>query len=274
MKLGRQIENNMVTIYRDYADEPDPVFLPLPEELACDLYRLEMEDFQEDIAFYRQLLPDGGRILEVGCGTGRVARQLAGRDREVVGMDISMPMLRRAALHHPAHCRFLCMDMVHLGFRQAFDAVLIPYNTLNLLTDEDRILRCLGGCRRALKSAGQLVVQLFVPAPSTQAKTTFQFQMFDRPGGGRIIKEILKRPQPESQTMEIEERFRVRPMRQGQANTDYRSIYRVTTLPIDRWLSLFAEAGFSPEHIWGSYDRKAYDPAVSSCCLLQLKRNL
>jgi len=264
----------MVTIYRDYADEPDPVFLPLPEELACELYRLEMEDFSEDIAFYRQLLPDGGRILEVGCGTGRVARQIGSRAREVIGIDISMAMLRRAALHHPADCRFLCMDMVHLGFRQAFDAVVIPYNTLNLLTEEDRILRCLGGCRRALKSGGQLVVQLFVPAPSLQAKTTFQFQMFDRPGGGRIIKEILKRPQPESQAMEIEERFRIRPMRQGQANADYRSIYRIAALPVDRWLSLMVEAGFTPQNIWGSYDRKACDPAISSCCLLQLKRNL
>lgn len=262
----------MVTIYRDYADEPDPVFLPLPEELACELYRLEMDAFTDDIPFYRQLLPARGRILETGCGTGRVARQLADGERQVVGIDISMAMLRQAERQRPPHCRFLCMDMVQLGFRLAFAAILIPYNTLNLLADEARIRRCLEGCRLALHEEGQLLVQLYVPNPRQEAKATFQFQMFDRPGGGRVIKEIIKRPRPASQEMEIEERYRIRPMQKGLANEDYRTIYRIAALPVDRWLALFAEAGFIPRHMWGSYDLKSCDPAASSCCLLQLEK--
>ncbi len=264
----------MTVIHHDYADEPDPVFLPLPEDLACELYRLEMDGFTDDIVFFRQLLPDRGRILELGCGTGRVARQLAGPGREVLGIDISMNMLRLAALHQSANCRFICMDMVHLGLGRAFDAILIPYNTLNLLIDENRILRCLYGCREALDADGRLLAQLFIPNRPFPAKNSFQFQMFDRPGGGRIIKEILKRPRPEAHEMEIEERFRIRPMQPGQTNQDYRSIYRITAPTLDRWLDLFAMAGLTPVDIWGSYDRKNYDPSATSCCLVQLRRKI
>lgn len=264
----------MVKIYRDYADEPDDIFLPLPEELACDFYRLEMEDFREDIVFYKKVLPERGRILEMGCGTGRVACRIAEKNRPVTGMDISMPMLRLAALKKSAHCRFVCMDMTAPGFRRSFDTILIPYNTLNLLRQEDRILSCLDGCNAALHPGGTLIVQVFVPPDDflRQGRSTFQFQMFDRPGGGRIIKEILKKPRPQSQTLEIEERFRVRPMQKGLANEDYNSIYEIAAFPLDRWLLMFGRTGFSPENIWGSYELKLYGAAPSSCCLFHLGR--
>jgi len=47
-----------------------------------------------DIAFYAAL---GARsYLELGCGTGRVSHALAEMGREVVGLDLSEPMLRIA----------------------------------------------------------------------------------------------------------------------------------------------------------------------------------
>jgi SAM-dependent methyltransferase len=232
-----------------------------------------MGGFADDIPFYRQLLPGCASVLEIGCGTGRVARQLAGTGRRVVGIDISPAMLRLAARQPSGNCLFLCMDMVHLGFRQAFDLVVIAYNTLNLLPEKDRIRRCLAGCLAALNPGGKMVVQLFVP-PSPPRATTFQFQMFDRPGGGRIIKEILKRPVADSPVLEIEERFRVRPMQPQMANSDYRSVYRIAAFSLERWLSLFGEAGLAPIRISGSYERKDHESTTSSCCLLELGRKM
>jgi SAM-dependent methyltransferase len=50
-----------------------------------------------DIDFYRQLAREtGGPILDVGCGTGRVRAALAADGHEVVGIDLSTPMLRIA----------------------------------------------------------------------------------------------------------------------------------------------------------------------------------
>src|SRR6266513_2164836 len=50
-----------------------------------------------DIDFYRRLAGEtGGPILDVGCGTGRVAVALAADGHEVVGIDLSAPILRLA----------------------------------------------------------------------------------------------------------------------------------------------------------------------------------
>ncbi|MDK9708654.1 MAG: class I SAM-dependent methyltransferase [Desulforhopalus sp.] len=264
----------MVTIYQNYQDEPADVFLPLPEELACDFYALEMENFSEDCDFFEQVIPKSGVILEMGCGTGRVARHLAHKNRPVTGIDISLPMLRLAVQHRHPHCSFLCMDMLAPAFRKFFDTILIPYNTLNLFTNPANIRRCLLGCRANLQRKGRLVIQLYIPTTDFREnhRTTFQFQMFNRPGGGRLIKEILTRYQPESQTVQLEDRFRVRPMQQGIANEDYQVFSSIAGFSLGEWMAFFAAAGFTAEHIYGNYSCGSYDPTGSSCCLLVLKR--
>jgi SAM-dependent methyltransferase len=263
----------MTTIYQNYQDEPDPLFLPLPEDLACLLYSLEMDGFTDDIAFYRTMLPAGGAVLEMGCGTGRVARGLAGSNRPVTGIDISLPMVRQARKHLSPHCTFLCMDMLAPAFSRPFEAIVIPYNTLNLFPAKDHILRGLIGCKSLLTADGVLLVQLFIPTEEFRqsGKTTFQFQLFDRPEGGRIVKEILNSYRPESQTVALEERFRIRPMQKDQKNEDYRRITTLAGYRLDQWLALFGEAGFFAEQQWGSFDRRPYDPALSSCCLFILR---
>lgn len=264
----------MVKIYRDYQDEPGDVFQPLPEDLAAGFYALEMENFSEDSVFFEKMLPQHGTVLEMGCGTGRVARRLAQENRPITGIDISMPMLRLAIQNRPPYCSFLCMDMLAPAFRKPFDAILIPYNTLNLLSSEHTILRCLHGCEANLGAEGRLIVQLFIPPTDflSNDRTTFQFQMFNRPGGGRIIKEILKKYLPESQTVQLEERYRIRPMQKGLANEDYHAYTCIAAFSLEKWLSLFAETNFTPEHIYGDYTCNPYNVVLSSCCLLVLQR--
>ncbi len=260
----------MVTIYQDYSDEPEDTFLPLPEELACQFYALEMDNFTADIDFYESLLPKQGVIVEMGCGTGRITDSIAGREgskRLVIGIDISMPMLRQAKTKHRIKWspQYLCMNMVKPAFSIRFDAILIAYNTLNLLDTEEIILACLHACRNSLRPQGKLLVQLFIPTEDfIQQKKTFQFQMFDRPGGGKIIKEILRHYDPQSRSIHIEERFRVRPMQQHLANEDWHKRYTIAGFSASHWLSLFHKAGFTPKSIYGDYAGNRFHQSTSS----------
>lgn len=261
----------MITIYEDYADEPEDIFLPLPKELACEFYALEMEGYATDINFFERLLSRQGTFLEMGCGTGRIARRLAEKketNRFVIGMDNSMPMLQRARQrrhHGPGSVRYLCMDMVRPAFAILFDVILIPYHTLNLLDTTEKITACLNGCRSLLWPGGTLLVQLFIPTEDfIGRKMTFQFQMFDRPGGGKIIKEIVKHYDPLSQSVRIEERFRVRPMQDGPAKEDWHSIYTIAGFSADQWLDFFRTAGFTPTAMYGDYSGGRYEKNNSS----------
>jgi ubiquinone/menaquinone biosynthesis C-methylase UbiE len=270
----------MVTIYQDYSDEPEDVFLPIPEDLACEFYALEMDGFTVDIDFFEGLLPPHGAFLELGCGTGRIAQKLAEVEpsrRRIIGIDISIPMLRLASRRgqsgQSSKCLpgYICMDMVQLAFSIDFDAILIPYNTLNLLHSENKILACLGGCRKYLKPGGIMLVQLFVPSENfIRQQKTFQFQMFDRPEGGTIIKELIKQYEPHSQSVQIEERYRVRPLPAEKMKEDYNSVYSVAGFSIDKWLSLFSEAGFTTVNTYGDYSGSHYQGLSSSILIVRL----
>ena len=131
---------------------------------------------------------------------------------------------------------------------------------------------CLQGCKNYLHPGGKLLLQLFVPTDefTCSQKKSFQFQMFDRPQGGKIIKEILKPYVEQSQSILVEERFRVRPMQKGKPNEDYHSVYTIAGFSAEKWLLLFQQAGFSPENLYGDYLNNPYNSSTSSSLLVVL----
>jgi SAM-dependent methyltransferase len=84
-----------------------------------------------------------GPCLELASGTGRVSLRLAAAGIDVVGLDLDPSMLTFAAReqassrHGPRRdgARFLAGDMRRFSLHRRFGAVLIPYNSLQLLTD-------------------------------------------------------------------------------------------------------------------------------------------
>ncbi len=80
-----------------------------------------------------------GRVLELGCGTGRVTGHLTQRARHVDALDLSAGMLAEARRRHPS-AGFHQQDMTDLsGFADGnFDAVVASCNVLDALDDADR----------------------------------------------------------------------------------------------------------------------------------------
>ncbi len=72
-----------------------------------------------------ELLPLKGaeRILDIGCGDGRVTQQLASRvpDGEVLGVDASRGMVTAAKEYESNNLRFEVMQATELDFREKFD---------------------------------------------------------------------------------------------------------------------------------------------------------
>ena len=90
-----------------------------------------------DIELYASLAPAGGRILEVGTGTGRIAFALAEKGFEVVGVDLAPTMLRQARARQAAadpqvagRMSFVQGDMTALSVEGPFAAAIFPFFTL------------------------------------------------------------------------------------------------------------------------------------------------
>ena len=58
---------------------------------------------RRDVPFWQRVVADvRGPVLELGCGTGRIALPLARAGAKLVGIDRSGPMLARADMRHKA----------------------------------------------------------------------------------------------------------------------------------------------------------------------------
>jgi SAM-dependent methyltransferase len=125
-----------------------------------DLYDWELSQLGtrgDDIAWFASLADDG-RVLELGCGTGRVARPLADGGAEVVGLDLDLEMLRRGAGHPGVH--LVCADMRAFAFATAFDVVALPYNGLQLLLEDADRLACLQAAEAHLAPDGVVAFEI------------------------------------------------------------------------------------------------------------------
>jgi len=264
------IAQPMVKIYADYGDEPEDSFIPIPDHLACSYYDLEMDSYDEDALFFETLLSPKSRVLELGCGSGRVGRKLVNGDRSITGVDISLSMLEKAKEKALKKMQFLAMDMTYLAFSQSFDSIIIPYNSLNLLITKKRILKCLRGCRKYLQPGGLLIAQIFIPPQKFlfEKRKSFQFQIFDMKPTGRIIKEILKEYHSASKTISVEERFRVRPTGPLADFVDYNNMYTVAAYEIPDWLFFFETSGFSIKNCYEDLKQTPTNTTDSSCLVI------
>ncbi len=263
----------MDEFYEDYSDEPKDSFQPLTDQLSCQFYNLEMDSFTEDISFYKNLLPTTGSLLELGCGSGRIAEKLAIEKRPLTGIDLCLHNLSQAVIKDNPHTSYICMDIMQLAFVCKFTTIIVPYNTLNLLTSKKNIVRCLLSCKTVLQPAGQFIAQIYIPPQKilSHTKKNFQFQIFDLPGGGKLIKEILKKYIPSTETLEIEERYRVRPMQHGKANEDWNRVYSIAAYSPDTWVQLFTETGFRVIELYRGYRTPETVDKDSTCLLVHLQ---
>lgn len=256
----------MTEIYNDYSDEPEDHFQPISDELSSSFYNLEMSSFTEDISFYYNRLPQKCSVLELGCGSGRLTHHLTTPKRQFVGIDLNLNHIHHAVAQKRPDTNFLVMDMKHLAFMTKFTAIIAAYNTLNLLISTENITACLSCSKKALLPGGNFLAQIFVPPEDllSSDKKSFQFQIFNRPSGGKVIKEILKTYHNTSKTIQVEERYRVRPMQENQPNEDWSLCYSIAALSVDNWLDLFNQSGFKAVEIFKDYDCTTPAPPGSS----------
>jgi SAM-dependent methyltransferase len=141
----------------------------LPErvrEFYALTYDSSVPDWPGEIDFYLAFVAEtasqGNAVLEIACGTGRVAIRLVQAGTRVVGLDHSSPMLRVAQKKSQGltNIEWFEMDMRDFEFGESYGLILVPGHAFqNLLEPQDQV-GCLQSIERHLHPEGKLIIHL------------------------------------------------------------------------------------------------------------------
>lgn len=102
-------------------------------------------------------LQEGGLVLDLACGNGRHAVELARRGFSVVAADLSRELLRSAVKSQSAdgpNPSFLCADMRLLPFQNCFEAVLQLFTAFGYFQTDEQNAEVLREVHKSLRPGG------------------------------------------------------------------------------------------------------------------------
>ncbi|MBF9197531.1 class I SAM-dependent methyltransferase [Microvirga terrestris] len=138
---------------------------------------------------FDKFLPSGGRLLDVGCGTGRTCFLLAGRFQEIDAFDIVPEMIevarkRNSELGTGIH--FFVGDATQLSVASdQYDAVLFAYNGIEGILDKQSQIKVLSEVFRVLRPGGVFVFTTKSCFNSTYARHFYVPRLLARMGLGQ-----------------------------------------------------------------------------------------
>lgn len=132
-----------------------------------DLFTAAGGRMEGDVEFFLDLArAQGGPVLELAAGSGRVLAPMAAAGLDVTGLDISQAMLdvaaRRLAVEGLS-ADLVCASMSDFDLERRFDLVLIPARALQHLIDPAEQRRTLACVHAHLNPGGLLAIDLFDP---------------------------------------------------------------------------------------------------------------
>ena len=212
----------------------------------------------------------GGRVLELGAGTGWVTALLAPHAARVVAVDLSLDMLQRARrrLAGARNVVLVLADMRDAAFDARFDLVVSADADGHLLTDDDRA-RTLAQVARHLAPGGRFVLDAFWLSPKAAAAAAagrYVRERAARRGGAPLRVREVWRCDPRTRRCTVRYEYRLR----GRAPIAAECQVRYWSL--DELRAQCALAGLRIEGVWGGFDRAPWDEYRSSRLLVQARR--
>jgi len=204
-------------------------------------------------------------VLELACGTGRIAIPLAVKGAKVTGIDNCQSMLdqgQRNARGAGVEIEWINGDMRSFDLnRDDFDLVVLAFNSINhMLTLEDA-LSCLRCARKHLAPSGRLVIDTFLPTPERLVAEELKID-YVLPDDAKITINARRSYDPAAQirSLDLAVQSSANETPTGADRLDVH-VYYPSELSL-----LVSQADFDVVAMYGGYDQRRLD-ALSRRCI-------
>jgi SAM-dependent methyltransferase len=218
-------------------------------------------DERGDLPFWDSIARRWGskRILELGCGTGRVTEVLS-RHAAVTAVDLLIEMIRHASRRAPT-ASLVVADLREFAFTSTFDLVVLAGDPTAHLTSTDERTRVMELIADHLNPQGRVVFEgLYRPAgkPSLvsarhvrrNGEQPFEVEEWWTPAGGDSTWKATSR------------------IREGSSIVEIASVQRSWTLRDIQRL----ESALQIEHLWGDFDERPFSESAARMVIVATKK--
>jgi ubiquinone/menaquinone biosynthesis C-methylase UbiE len=234
------------------------------EERYLDVYSHRDEKEAGDVIdLFRRTtqLPESSVILDLACGSGRHAFELAGRGYSVIAADLSAMLLNHAQRDAPASIpapAFIRADMRSLPFRSAFDAVVQLFTAFGYFANNEQDAEVLRQVWNVLEPRGWYLLDFLNSHEVRRTLIPLSEQAMD---GGFI------RQERRIYGNRVEKLITVHLSGETRSFTESVRLYTP-----DELTGMLEKNGFSIEHCFGSYDGAVFEVSSPRCILFSRKR--
>jgi SAM-dependent methyltransferase len=137
-----------------------------------------------------EAVPAGSRILELGCGAGRITHELIALGHSVTAVDNSAEMLA-----HVRSAETVLADIETLDLGRRFPVVVLASNFLNA-PEQAELDAVLGACARHVDADGQVLIERmppeWEPSPGTRTAGGVEMTLRDVVRHGELISAVME----------------------------------------------------------------------------------
>ena len=118
---------------------------------------MEPFDYNDLVDYLDDLIIGAGgdrtNVLDLGCGTSEELIYFRQLGYEVTGLDFSEEMVKLSKFKHPG-VDFITADMTNFRTKKKFDNVISCFDTINYITDKDKLSKCFASTNKAMNKGG------------------------------------------------------------------------------------------------------------------------
>ena len=223
------------------------------------------ESYKDDISFYESFVSKNTKVLELGCGTGRVTFPLAKKAKQVVGVDISEEMILKAKNKlKDKSINFILGDITSLKLNDKFNLIIAPFRVFQSLETESERLNLLKTIEEHLDSKGLVILNIFNPYLNKEDMKTKWLQEGEINCGEAILEngDVLKHSEARKHLDVKNQIFYVdliyRRYRNNKLVDEHINPICMKYYYPDEFKNLISQNGFVIKNCWGGYKGEIY----------------